>query len=148
VQPAPMMPGSNEELITRIFGALAEGDARPFLDSLAADVRWTITGTSSWSRTYDGKGEVQAELLAPLFAKFDGLYTNEARRVIGAGEHVIVEARGHAITKTGLPYENSYCWIFRLEGGEISEITEYCDSLLFADVLGDPGEPPIQPRTG
>jgi ketosteroid isomerase-like protein len=103
-------------------------------------VRWTITGTSAWSRSYDGKQAVQAELLTQLFAKFTDGYTNEAQRVIAAGEHVVVEAGGRASTKAGVPYENTYCWIFRLAAGKVKEITEYCDTLLFAEVLGGPRE--------
>jgi ketosteroid isomerase-like protein len=46
------------------------------------------------------------------------------------------EARGDMVTKAGVRYENEYCLIYRLQGGKIVDITEYCDSALFEAVLG------------
>ena len=38
-------------------------------------------------------------------------------------------------TRRALPYNNTYCFVFRLSGGKIREITEYCDTDLIARVL-------------
>ena len=32
--------------------------------------------------------------------------------------------------RSGLPYYNKYCFVFRLAGGKLAEVTEYMDSEL------------------
>jgi ketosteroid isomerase-like protein/predicted enzyme related to lactoylglutathione lyase len=125
----------NKERMRQIFASLAEGDSRPFVDALADDIRWTITGSSSWSRTYDGKDEVQRELLGPLFAQFADRYVAEASRFIAEDDYVVVEYRGRVTTKAGQPYNNTYCYVFRLADGAVTEITEYFDTKLIDAVL-------------
>ena len=53
-----------------------------------------------------------------------------AHRFIADGDYVAVEARGDNVTKAGVRYDNEYCLVYRLEGGKIKEIREYCDSAL------------------
>ncbi len=52
--------------------------------------------------------------------------------------YVIVEARGDNVTKAGKPYNNEYCFVFRLSDGKIKEVKEYSDTALVDAVLGDP----------
>ena len=128
----------NKERVQQIFAALSQGDSRPFVDALGDDIRWTITGSSEWSRTYDGKDAVQRELLGPLFGQFADRYTAEASRFIAEDDYVVVEFRGRVMTKRGQPYNNTYCYIFRLADGKVAEITEYLDTQLVATVLDAP----------
>jgi ketosteroid isomerase-like protein len=135
---ARMRTTQNKEMMQRIFSELSRGNSRPFVDALADDVRWTLTGTTGWSRTYDGKRAVQGELLGPLFAQFADEYRSEARRFIAEGDYVVVEARGRVTTKAGQPYHNSYCYVCRIAHGRVSEITEYFDTQLVATALTPP----------
>jgi ketosteroid isomerase-like protein len=59
-----------------------------------------------------------------------------AHRFIADGDHVVVEAKGNNLTKTGLRYDNDYCLVFRLANGKIEEVREYCDSVLTEKALG------------
>jgi ketosteroid isomerase-like protein len=133
-----MTASQNRWLIQGVFAELAMGNSRPFVDSFADDVRWTLTGRTAWSGTYEGKQAVQDELLAPLAAQFADRYRSTATRFVAEGDHVVVEARGHVTTKAGEPYDNTYCFVFRLAGGEVKEITEYCDTELVASALAVP----------
>jgi hypothetical protein len=133
-----METASHRALIQRIFDATAQGDGRPFVDALADDVCWTITGTTAWSRRYEGKQAVREELLAPLFAQFAGTYTCRLERLVAEGDLVVAECRGQVETRAGKPYHNRYCWIFRIEGGRVRELTEYLDTALVAEALEDP----------
>ena len=54
-----MTTSDNKQLLQRIFTSLAECDPRPFADAMAEDFRWTVTGSTSWSRTYEGKQAVK-----------------------------------------------------------------------------------------
>lgn len=121
-----------------IFSALSEGDGRPLIDSLADDFSWTITGSTDWSRTYEGKDAVLRELLGPLNSQFADRYTNRALRFVADGDHVVVECRGQVTTKAGKPYNNSYCWICRIADGKLRSLTEYLDTELVTAALDPP----------
>ena len=126
----------NKKLMQDIFAAVAAGNRALLLESLADDVTMRVTGQNSWSRTFHGK----ASLLRDLYGYLNTLLADGRRtialRVIADGDHVVVEARGEMMTKAGVRYENEYCLVYRLEGGKIVEIREYCDSALCEAVLG------------
>lgn len=133
-----MNASENKQLMRTLFTALAEGNGKPFTDAMAEDFCWTITGTTAWSRTYRGKQAVMDELMRPLFARFAGRYVNTARRFIAEDDFVVVECDGRVMTKSGVPYNNTYCYVCRLEGGMLKELTEYFDTELVTAALGDP----------
>jgi ketosteroid isomerase-like protein len=128
----------NKALMEEVFAALAEGNGRPFLDVLAEDVRWRIIGTTEWSGTWDGKTAVRNRLLDPLFDQFATRYRNRAHRLIAEGAHVVIECRGDVTTREGRPYNNTYCYVCRFDGGKVRELTEYCDTELLTKALDPP----------
>ncbi|HWM88300.1 MAG TPA: nuclear transport factor 2 family protein [Kofleriaceae bacterium] len=125
----------NKQRMQQIFAQLAEGNGKLLIDGLADDVSWTLIGTNSWSGTYRGKQAVRTELFAPLFAQFADRYTNTAHRFIAEDDMVVVECRGRVTTRSGRPYENTYCWVCRFAGGLIREVVEYMDTELVATAL-------------
>jgi ketosteroid isomerase-like protein len=128
---------SNKAILQSIFAELAKGNGKPFVDALADDFCWHMIGTTSWSGSYRGKQAVRRELLDPLFARFATQYTNTAQRFIAEGDYVVVECRGSVTTKSGKPYNNTYCYVCRLAGGKLVELTEYFDTALVTAALGD-----------
>jgi uncharacterized protein len=128
----------NKQLFADIFAGLSVGDGRRFIDSLAEDFCWTITGTTPWSGTYRGKAAVRKKLLQPLFAQFADRYTNALHRTVAEGDCVVVECRGKVTTKTGKPYNNTYCWVCRVVDGKLTELIEYLDTELVATALLPP----------
>ena len=133
-----MSASENKDLMQNIFAELAQGNARPFVEAMADDFRWTMPGSTRWSGTYEGKQAVLTELLAPLRSMIADRVRTRAHRFIAEGDLVVVEARGDNTTKTGRPYNNTYCFVARLDGGKLREITEYLDTELVTAVLGDP----------
>jgi len=126
----------NLKLMQDLFARIAAGDRTTFADCLADDVVMRVTGHYSWSRTFAGKTALLRDLhgyLATLVA--EGRRTIPLRFIAG-DDHVVVEARGEMRTRAGVPYNNEYCLIYRLHGGKIVEIREYCDSALTEAVLG------------
>jgi uncharacterized protein len=122
------------DLASRIFSELANGTATALTEALSEDVRWTLTGTSSWSKTYAGKREVTA-LLRAVQARCEGPMKIRATRILCDGDHVVVEARGDNVTREGARYDNAYCFVLRVDGGTIGEITEYMDTALVTRVF-------------
>ena len=46
--------------------------------------------------------------------------------------------RGEVITKTGKPYNNTYCFVIRMRDGKMVELTEYFDTELVTAALEPP----------
>ena len=129
---------SNKMFLQHIFAELAKGNRKPFADAMADDFCWIIPGTSRWARTYRGKAAVRADLMEPLFAQFADQYSNSAQRFIADEDYVVVQCRGKVTTKKGEAYNNSYCYVIRLAGGQMRELTEYMDTALTERVLVAP----------
>jgi len=102
---------------------------------MADDFSWTVTGTTPWSRTYKGKQTVLGELFGPLAERVVTPMMTIPRRVIADGEFVVVEAEGQNTTRDGRPYNNRYCFVFRVREGKLREVTEYFDTELVTKAL-------------
>jgi ketosteroid isomerase-like protein len=136
-----MSAAENKRLMQRALDELASGNGAPFMDRLGEDVRWTIMGSTAWSRTYEGKRAVRDELMGPLFGQFADRYTNKATRVVADGDIVVIECHGKATTKAGKPYNQTYCYVCRLTDGKVRELTEYLDTELVSAALDPPKSP-------
>ncbi|MEJ0076191.1 MAG: nuclear transport factor 2 family protein [Alphaproteobacteria bacterium] len=134
-----MGTAKNKQLLQDVFAATARGDSRPLVDAMANDFRWTIAGNGRWSRSYDGKQAVLTELFPVLRERIEGRIKMIPQRILADGDHVVVEARGDNVTKTGARYDNSYCFVFRVADGKLAEVTEYMDTELVTAALGAPG---------
>jgi uncharacterized protein len=110
--------------------------ARPFVDAMADDFAWTVTGATAWSKTYQGKKVVVEELLGTLREWLEPPIVIIGQRFIADGEFVAVEARGTNRTKEGMPYENKYCFVFRVADRTLRELTEYLDTELVTRAFG------------
>lgn len=127
----------NKRIVQHVFDELAKSNPQPLLAHLADDFRFVIMGSGSWSRSYDGKETVLAELFAPLRARL-GRITTIPVRLIAEGDYVVVQAYGRNTTNDGKAYHNDYCNVLRLDDGRITEWVEYCDTLLIESALGPP----------
>ena len=129
-----MGASENKELIRTIF---ASSNPAAFLDAMSDDVKFTLTGTTKFSGTLNGKQELVAKLFGPLFAALDenGIALTPDN-LIADGEFVVMQSRGKATAKNRLPYNNNYCHVFRVANGKIREITEYLDTELVTQVFG------------
>jgi ketosteroid isomerase-like protein len=140
-----MTATANKQLMQHLFAEMAQGNSKPFVDHMAEDFRWTLPGGSTaWSGTYEGKRAVLTRLLGPLRAQMAGKMKTVPLRFIAEDDWVVIEAQGDNTTLAGLPYRNRYCFVVRLAGGRLQELTEYGDTALIARVLQAPGprDPP------
>jgi len=131
-----MNAAANKQLVEKIYADAASRSGTTFVDSIADDVCWIVTGQYSWSRTFTGRDAV----LNGLMGHFRSLFAERPRTVahnfIAEGDSVVVEAKGDNVTKTGVRYDNDYCMVWRIENGKVRQIKEYCDSALVERVLG------------
>jgi ketosteroid isomerase-like protein len=130
----------NRQLLASIFDALADGDTRPFADAMADDFQWRFPGKWSWSRDWGHtKREVQTRMLGPLMAQFTD-YRARAEEILADGDRVVVRATAEATTSRGDSYPQSYCYVFRVRDGQLTEVLEYCDTALVERVLELPDD--------
>jgi uncharacterized protein len=125
----------NKQLLQSIFQEMSMGDSRPFVAALADDVTWKVMGRTQWSGTYRGKETVLKDLLRALQSRLADRYRASADRIIAEGPYVVVQVRGQAVTTAGTQYNNEYCFIYRVENGQIKEVTEYLDTELVTAAL-------------
>ena len=131
-----MTTEDNKRLMQRVFEELEHGNSPALIEVLADDVEWHVTGTTKFSKTYRGKATLMNELVGPLFSQLAEPFVMTADRFIADDNYVVVETRGKATTKSGRPYNNKYCWVFRIEEGKVKEVTEYMDTQLVVTTFG------------
>ncbi|MFJ9362882.1 nuclear transport factor 2 family protein [Nocardia sp. NPDC101769] len=130
-----MSTAENKELIRAVFDQMALGNRRALSDAMSDDCRWTFPGSWSWSGTWSPKSAVVQGLLRPLMTQFADAYRMEADLILADGDRVVVQARGYATTVSGEPYHQTYCLLFTLADGLITEVVEHCDTALVERVL-------------
>ena len=131
-----MGAAENKQLIQNMFAELSKGNAEAFLGNMADNVRFTLSGTTKFSGTFNGKQELISKLLAPLTAQLEGGISLTPDNFIADGEYVAMQARGKATTKSGKSYNNTYCQVFRIVNGKVQEVTEYLDTELVTSAFG------------
>ncbi|MFT3724926.1 MAG: nuclear transport factor 2 family protein [Hyphomonadaceae bacterium] len=128
---------NNREIITAIFAETAKGNGRPYVEALADDAVWIARGRNSWSGIYRGREAILVDIFDRLREKLDGRNTCIPARIHADGDFVIVEAKGDNQLKNGKRYDNEYCFVIRMREGKMVEITEYLDTELVSDCLGE-----------
>ncbi|MDE0006465.1 MAG: nitroreductase family protein [Rhodospirillaceae bacterium] len=127
----------NKALIEARFEAWAHGDRAALFDAIADDVRWTVVGTCPGGGTYESKAQFLADGSGPVHALLESPLRPEVDEVLADGEVVVVRWHGVAQTRSGGRYRNTYCWVMRLDGGVIVEVTSYFDSAAVARLFDD-----------
>ncbi|MGE0824179.1 MAG: nuclear transport factor 2 family protein [Candidatus Binatia bacterium] len=129
-----MSAAENKKLIQDAFDAWGRGDGAAFFNLLADNVRWTVIGTSPVSRTYTSKHAFADGAAKPLSEKLAGPIKPIVRNIIAEGDQIVLQWEGSATAKSGMPYNNSYCWVMRLANGKITEGTAYIDTELVSEL--------------
>ncbi|HKU08478.1 MAG TPA: nuclear transport factor 2 family protein [Bradyrhizobium sp.] len=131
-----MSAEANKKLVQQVFADSANRGGTTFIDNLADDAIWIVTGQNSWSHEFKGKDAIFNGLLGQVRSRLGARPRTLAYNFIAEGDTVVVEARGDNVTTEGQRYDNEYCMVWRIENGKIKQIKEYCDSALVERVLG------------
>lgn len=135
-----MSTEENRAIITEVMNSLARGENHLFADAMDEHMTWRLIGSTSWSGLYTDRDDIRERLFKRLFALIPEGYTSTPKRIHADGDFVIVESEGQSLTKYGKPYNNSYCYVIRMAGGKMVELTEYSDTALIDDALDDKNE--------
>ena len=127
---------TNRNIIRQAFDAWQQGTGS-VADVFAPGMVWRIEGHSAASKEYGSKQQFIDEVLTPLGARFtasEPFRPVKIRAVYADGDTVIVIWDGRGIASDGQPYENSYAWIMKLDGGKVIDGTAFYDSISFNDL--------------
>ena len=125
-----MGAAENKKLIQDTFNEWSRGDGQAFFNLLADDVTWTVIGSTAVSRTYKSKQEFLEGAVRPLGEKLRGAIQPSLLDILAEGHKLALQWEGHAVGKNGTPYEQTYCWVMRIENGKVREGTAYLDTEL------------------
>lgn len=130
-----MSAKENRKIVEKFYAAGNSGDMDTCFNLIADNIKWTNIGSTRYSGTFQGKAELQEKLLGPLFSQLKQGIRSTVHRLVAENDYVVAQTSGMAETLDGRPYNNTYCWIIRLEGGKFVEVTEYMDTELVTAVL-------------
>jgi uncharacterized protein len=129
-----MGAAENKKLIQDAFNAWARGNGTAVFDLLSEDVHWTVIGSTPVSRTYFSKREFLEGAVKPLGEKISGAIQPTVRDVSADGDKVFVQWDGRATGHNGTLYNQTYCWVMRVENGRVREGTAYLDTELISQL--------------
>jgi len=131
-----MGAAENKELVRGFFADIAKGNLNGALGRMAEDLRFTLIGNTVLSGVCGSRKEFVDRILAPLGAQLEGPLTITIDNLIAEGDFVVVQSHGRSTTRKGVPYNNTYCQVFRITDGKIREMTEYLDTELVTKAFG------------
>jgi ketosteroid isomerase-like protein len=124
-------------VVTAFHSAAEQADKPLTLDTLVAfyrkvmdpNVRYECKGRHPVGGVFNGIDEYVAGFLTPGMKMLSNVSVH-LDEVICEGERAAVLFHNEATGPTGLPYNNSYCTIYRVRNGKIVEAVEYLDTEL------------------
>ena len=117
-----------KELVTNLFAKWEAGDSSGFFNAVADGVVWTAIGTTPISGVSHSKQEYMDKTYLPLQAVFAGATSCKVKHVVAEGDAVVVEWHGETPLARGGVYANDYCWVVRVAGDKLVEVTGYFDT--------------------
>jgi ketosteroid isomerase-like protein len=123
---------TNEQVVLKFIEAMGSNDPETAASTLAPDAVAVTKGYGKFA------GARKAELVIGAIESFKTIFPTGLRftihSVTAAGDRVVVEAQGDAITGDGEAYRNQYCFVATLENGKIKQFNEYLCSA-YADAV-------------
>jgi hypothetical protein len=120
---------SNLEAIGRFFDAYARKDVGAVREVMAEDIVWTIPGHHPLSGPKRGITEVLAFFDQLARAGFQA----QPLVIAESGDYVVDHHRGWSEEGAGI--DQTWCLVFRFEGGVIQEVTNFASDQHSADAF-------------
>lgn len=114
--------------LKQISEAFSKGNFEFSTAYLAENIKWNILGSDA----VIGKEQVLEVLKMSQLESFPEIII---KNIVAEGNYVVVESTGKAKTKSGKPYNQTYCDIFHFKNEKIQEITTYLDTALSNESL-------------
>lgn len=125
----------NKRLVREAFRPWEQGDSGPFFDLVADDVHWTVIGSTPASGVYQSKQALINTAFGPLLGRLNGPLMTRFVDLATDGDKVFLRFESSGVAKTGLRYEQVYCFAMVMREQRIVEIVAYLDTDLLARVF-------------
>jgi ketosteroid isomerase-like protein len=125
----------NKRVVREAFRLWEEGDSGPFFDLIAEDVRWTVTGSTPVSGVYESKRALVEAAFGPLLERLAGTLSTRFVDLAAEGDKVFLRFESSGVAKTGLRYEQVYCFAMVMREQRVVEIVAYLDTELLAKIF-------------
>ena len=133
------MPAENHaERVRNAFSDLSSGNPATLLELLAPDVVYTTIGSTRFSGIWRGRDAFVQNVAAPLGGMLATPLEMRVDRIIAGDDCVVAQVRGKSRLRSGAPYDNQYCFVFRFAGTQAAELTEYFDTALTSRAFAVP----------
>ena len=110
----------NKEIVEKVVASGLD-----VMEFLAEDAVWVIPGFG----TYRGKEDIFNKLLAPTENLMESMGSSVVTNIVAEGDYVVVESYAtDRMTRSGKPYNNTYCQVYKIVDGLIHHISEYADT--------------------
>jgi ketosteroid isomerase-like protein len=125
----------NKRVVREAFRPWEEGDSGPFFDLIAEDVRWTVIGSTPVSGVYESKQALVEAAFGPLLERLAGTLSTRFVDLAAEGDKVFLRFESSGVAKTGLHYEQVYCFAMVMREQRVVEAVAYLDTELLAKVF-------------
>ena len=123
----------NIALTKAAFAAWRDGTGSPY-DLLAEDASWTIVGRSEASRRYQSRAAFINEVIQPFVARMREQLKPTIRSLHADGDSVVIFFDADGTARDGLPYANTYAWIWQMKDGKVVNAHAFFDSIAFNEL--------------
>ena len=125
-----MSTSTTFNILVDLFGQIAKaGWFTEFLAALDDDLVFTAMGTSPVSGRYVGKEMYAREVLGRLHERLQSWPKPIVDNILVDGDSACVQFHSEGgLGKNGADFNMQYCWVLKLHGEKITEITGYYDS--------------------
>jgi len=117
---------------------------------MAPDMVWNVPGKSCVSGSHVGLEAINRDFFGRCWETGDGrgggvqgldsdygLKLTVTNLVALEDGRVLVTCSSDAQGRNGVPYNNAYCWVITVEGGKMTQLDEWCDTLAYETAMFD-----------
>jgi uncharacterized protein len=125
------------ERVGEIFKGLEKGDGAAFFEHVADDVDWTVMGTHPLAGHYRSKKSFVAGTFAKLGQVLPQGAQLQVEHLLVKNDEAVVELHSLATAKSGMRFDNRYCWVVHFQDGVIVRVRAYLDSAMVARLFDE-----------
>jgi len=128
----------NATIVRGIYDGLASGDIMAVLGAMHEQIEWNEAEHFTYwpGGAFTGPQAVLAGVFARIAQDLDG-FGIDIRRIVAAGDTVLVEARYKGTAKaTGKTFDAQVAHVWDLRDGKIVRFQQYTDTWQFAQATG------------
>jgi uncharacterized protein len=121
---------ANKAVCAQLFERFSAGDIAGVMDLMADDATWWLPGKPGQLPVVGTRNKAQiAKLFHAMASQLEGPLKMTVKSAIGEGDQVAMEVESLGHLKNGRTYNQEYHFRMVVQGGRISAVREYLDTL-------------------